>query len=71
MQGESFTFHGLWTQMRIMKVDPIEREIAKPKKDIFDIQVINVFMLNTYSRFCVFDTNSRLLENKTFCVRIT
>jgi hypothetical protein len=29
------------------------------------------FMLNTYSRFFVFDTNSYLLENRTFCVRIT
>jgi hypothetical protein len=27
-------------------------------------------MLNTYSSFCVFDTNSYLLENRTFCVRI-
>jgi hypothetical protein len=32
MQGESFTFHGLRTDLRTMKVDPIVGEIVKPEK---------------------------------------
>jgi hypothetical protein len=32
MQGESFTFHGLRTHLRTMKVDPIAREIVNPEK---------------------------------------
>jgi hypothetical protein len=32
MQGESFTFHGLWTRWRTMKVVPIAGKFVKPKK---------------------------------------
>jgi hypothetical protein len=42
MQGESFTFHGFLSQLRTVKVDPIAGEIVKPKKCIFDIQLIKV-----------------------------
>jgi hypothetical protein len=45
------------------------REIVKPKKYIWYTSY-KCFMLNTYRIFCVFDTNSCLLENRTFYVRI-
>jgi hypothetical protein len=32
MQGESFTFYGLWTWLRNVKVEPLAREIVKPEK---------------------------------------
>ena len=48
MRGESFTFHEFLARLRTVKVKPIEGEVVDGE-GIFDIQVINVFMLNTYS----------------------
>ena len=48
MQGELFTFHEFLARLRTMKVDPVAVEVIDGE-GIFDIQVINVFMLNTYS----------------------
>ena len=48
MRGESFTFHEFLTRLRTVKVDPVAVEVIDGE-GIFDIQVINVFMLNTYS----------------------
>jgi hypothetical protein len=62
MQGESFTFHGLQTRWRSVEVDPIAGEIVNPKRYIWCTSY-KCFMLNTYSRFCVFDINSRLFKN--------
>ena len=50
MRGESFTFHEFLARLRTVKVKPIEGEVIDGE-GIFDIQVINVFMLNTYSSF--------------------
>jgi hypothetical protein len=41
MQGESFSFHGFLTQLRIMKVEPLAGEVINDA-GICDIQVINV-----------------------------
>jgi hypothetical protein len=70
MQGESFTFRGLRTQWRTVKVVPIAREIVNPENVYLIYKLKKCFMLNTYGRFCVFDTNSHLLENRTFCIRL-
>ena len=48
MRGESFTFHEFLARLRTVKVDPVAVEVIDGE-GIFDIQVINVFMLNTYS----------------------
>ena len=47
MRGESFTFHEFLAKLRTLKVDPIAGEVIDGE-GIFDIQVINVFMTNTY-----------------------
>jgi hypothetical protein len=47
------------------------RENCQTRKMYIWFTSYKCFMLNTYSIFCVFDTNSCLLENMTFCVRIT
>ena len=41
------TFHEFLAKLRTLKVDPIAGEVID-EEGIFDIQVINVFMTNTY-----------------------
>ena len=56
-------------QFRHLKVEPIAGEVIDGA-GICDIQVINVFMLNTYSRFEYLILIPVLLENRTFCMRV-
>ena len=48
MRGESFTFHEFMAQLRTAKADQVAGEVIDGE-GIFDIHIINVFMLNTYS----------------------
>jgi hypothetical protein len=50
MQGESFTFHGLRTQWRAVKVELVAGKLSNAKGYIWYTNY-KCFMLNTYSRF--------------------
>jgi len=66
---DQITFHQFMMQMRRLRVEPIAGEVIDGA-GICDIQVINVFMLNTYSSFWYLILIPVLFENRTFCVRV-
>ena len=70
MRGESLTFHEFLARLRTVKVDPVAVEVIDGE-GIFDIQVINVFMTNTYGSLLSISYLFRFYENMTYCLRVT